>query len=24
LLQKTYWLPGPDLGFTTLRSSEFQ
>jgi|GEM_PF-3239671 len=24
LLQKKYWLPGPDLGFTTLRSSEFQ
>lgn len=24
LLQKEYWLPGPDLGFTTLRSSEFQ
>ncbi|MEO7068516.1 MAG: hypothetical protein ABI114_16520 [Rhodanobacter sp.] len=24
LLNQKYWLPGPDLGFTALRSSEFQ
>lgn len=24
LLQRKYWLPGPDLGFTTFQSSEYQ